>query len=189
MQGRPTVLIRRCYAPLALVWDMHSAAYCQLNGIMRGRHAFSADTLVPCVSCIGMRHALSSFRPLDRVMQGRHASSADTPAPCISCIGMRHAFSSLLSPWWSNAREACSCACAPVTDKFQSQWASNAKKVSIYGDVTMWPLSPVESTRRGNWNGRGWGSPSSDNNLRTNTISTATLNYGEPMGLGCINFR
>ena len=103
----PPVLMRRCHAHLALVWDMHSAAYCQLDGIMRGRHASSADTLVPCVSCIGMRHALSSFRPLDRVMQGRHASSADTPAPCISCIGMRHAFSSLLSPWWSNAREAC----------------------------------------------------------------------------------
>ena len=101
------VLIYRCHAPLALVWNVHSAAYCQLDGIMRGRHASSANTLVPCISCIGMRHAFSSFRPLDRVMQGRLAPSADTPAPCISCIGMRHAFSSLLSPWWSNAREAC----------------------------------------------------------------------------------
>ena len=88
-------------------FSLHSAAYCQLDGIMRGRHASSADALVPCISCIGMRHAFSSFRRLDRVMQGRHASSAETPAPCISCIGMRHAFSSSLSPWWSYAREAC----------------------------------------------------------------------------------
>ena len=63
------VLIYRCHAPLALVWNMHSAAYCQLDGIMRGRHASSADTLVPCISCIGMRHAFSSFRPLDRLLK------------------------------------------------------------------------------------------------------------------------
>ena len=59
----PPVLIHRCHASLALVWNMHSAAYCQFDGLIRGRHAYSADTLVPCISCIGMRHAFSNFRP------------------------------------------------------------------------------------------------------------------------------
>ena len=34
-------------------FSLHSAAYCQLDGIMRGRQASSADALVPCISCIG----------------------------------------------------------------------------------------------------------------------------------------
>ena len=89
-----TLYIHVCIACSLLIladessFSLHSAAYyyCQLDGIMRGRHASSADALVPCISCIGMRHAFSSFRRLDIVMQGRHASSADTPAPCISCM-------------------------------------------------------------------------------------------------------
>ena len=60
------VLIYQCHAPLALVWNVDSAAYCQLDGIMRGRHASNADALVPCISCVGMRHAFSSFRRLDK---------------------------------------------------------------------------------------------------------------------------
>ena len=127
------MLIYRCHAPLALVWNVHSAAYCQLDGIMRGRHASSADTLVPCISCIGMRHAFSSFRPLDRVMQGRLAPSADTPVPCISCIGMRHAFSSLLGGVMQGRHASRACAPVPCLSYIGMRYVSNTFTIPVVG--------------------------------------------------------
>ena len=71
--------------PLALAWDMHSAAYHPLDGVMQGTNASSAGAPAPCLSCIGMRYTSNSLGPSDTIWRQRSGSTlAQAMACCLT---------------------------------------------------------------------------------------------------------